>query len=171
MKPGHLLVMLGSMQGWLDQSLYARELFGEEQGAPPPVDLAAERRCGDFVRKLIEDGLVLTCHDISDGGLACAAAEMALQSDIGIGLGYRGDLADEAFLFGEDQARYLIAVPESELAGIEGLAQAARVESLVVGEVGGRAISFLGASGTNVRLSLDVLRQAHESWLPSYMKT
>ena len=169
LKAGDLLVLIGTAHGHLGQSLYARELFGLG-GSAAPVDLAAERKHGEFVRALIADGMVTTCHDVSDGGLACAAAEMALSSDLGVALGYRGDLSDAGFLFGEDQARYLIALSPRGLDALDARARAAGVAYLVVGEAGGREIGYLGAIGARQRVGLDDLRKAHEGWLPSYMK-
>src|SRR2546423_2219325 len=78
-----LIVLLGETKGWLGQSPYLREICGREEGAPPPVDLMAERRAGDFVRGLIEETFVTAVHDISDGGLVVAAAETALACKIG----------------------------------------------------------------------------------------
>ena len=75
---GETILLVGDDTGWLGQSLYLREICGREEGAPPPVDLAAERRHGDAVRALIRDGLVAAVHDVSDGGLAVALAEMAI---------------------------------------------------------------------------------------------
>ena len=77
---GEAILLVGETQGWLGQSLYLREICGREEGAPPPVDLAAERRHGEFVRALIRDGLVTAVHDLSDGGLLVALAEMAMAS-------------------------------------------------------------------------------------------
>src|SRR6202030_274997 len=65
-RAGEAILLLGEVVGWLGQSLYLREICGREEGAPPPVDLAAERRTGDLVRALIRDGLVTAVHDISD---------------------------------------------------------------------------------------------------------
>ncbi len=169
LRAGDMLVLIGESAGHLGQSLYARELFALG-GAPPPVDLVLEKKHGDFVRALIAEGLVCACHDLSDGGLACAAAEMALAADIGIALGYQGELADAAFLYGEDQGRYLISLPADQMAALDARARAACVDYLVVGETGGRALSYLGAIGVREELPLDVLRAAHESWLPAYMK-
>lgn len=166
---GDILVLVGDTGGHLGQSVYARDLF-ECAGQAPPVDLALEKKNGDFVRSLIADGLVRAAHDLSDGGLAIAAAEMALASDVGVSLGYQGDLPDAAFLYGEDQARYLIALPGGKLDELDRRARAAGVSYLVVGEAGGRDIAYLGRSGQRERLSLEALRQAHESWLPAYMK-
>ena len=75
--------MIGETAGWLGQSLYLRDICGREEGAPPPVDLAAEKRNGDFVRGLIAAKLATAVHDVSDGGLAVALAEMAIASGIG----------------------------------------------------------------------------------------
>jgi hypothetical protein len=95
---------------------------------------------------------------------------MALGSDVGVSLGYQGDLTDASFLYAEDQARYLIAIPANKTDALDQRARAAGVSYLVVGEAGGREISYLGASGNRERISLDDLRKAHESWLPAYMK-
>jgi phosphoribosylformylglycinamidine synthase len=169
LEEGDMLVLVGESSGHLGQSIYARELFGLG-GAAPRVDLALEKKNGDAVRALIADGLVRACHDLSDGGLAVAAAEMALGSGVGVALGYQGDLSDAAFLYSEDQARYLIAVKPTALAVLEARARAAGVSFIVVGEAGGRDFSYLGASGNRERISLEDLRKAHEEWLPAYMK-
>src|SRR5260370_34124685 len=84
---GNALILIGegdkSRGGHLGASLYLREIEGREDGAPPPVDLAAERKNGDFVRAMIGQGIVAACHDISDGGLLVALAEMAMAGDRG----------------------------------------------------------------------------------------
>ncbi len=169
LQQGDTLVLIGETTGHLNQSIYARDLF-RLGGIAPPVDLALEKRNGDLVRALIADGLVRAAHDLSDGGLALASAEMALGSDIGVALGYQGDLCDAAFLYGEDQARYLIAVQSNQLDELEKRARAAGVSYLIVGEVGGRDLSYIGVKGVREHVSIDDLRTAHESWLPAYMK-
>lgn len=169
LQQGEVLVLIGETGGHLGQSVYARDLF-KLGGAAPKIDLALEKKNGDFVRELIGDGLVHAAHDLSDGGLGLAAAEMALSSDIGVSLGYQGDLSDAAFLYSEDQARYLVAIPPAKLGALDSRARAAGVAYLVVGEAGGRALSFLGQSGERESVALDALRQAHEGWLPAYMK-
>src|SRR5262249_19582897 len=119
---------------------------------------------------LISDGLTHAAHDLSDGGLGVAVAEMALASNVGIALGYQGDASDAAFLYGEDQARYLVAVSSAQLETLEKRARGASVPFLVVGEAGGKDWSFLGAKGERERLALDELRRLNEAWLPAYMK-
>ena len=159
------LVLIGETAGWLGASLFLREIGSREDGAPPPVDLNAERRNGDFVRSLIENGRVNICHDLSDGGLLVAVAEMALSGDIGATIEAPDDgTALHAWLFGEDQGRYVLAVakaePILEAAGKVGVA------AQVIGVSGGSALKVAGAH----TISLDELRADHESWLPNYMK-
>jgi phosphoribosylformylglycinamidine synthase subunit PurL len=162
-KAGDTLLLVGASRGELGASLYLRECLGREDGAPPPVDLAAERRHGDFVRNLIKTGQVTAAHDLSDGGLAVAAAEMALASDVGITLDATSAAHAHPFLFGEDQGRYLIATqgPEAIIAA----ALAAAVPVAPVGLVGGDAFASTGVFS----IPLDRLRAANEDWMPGYM--
>ncbi|MGE0830583.1 MAG: phosphoribosylformylglycinamidine synthase subunit PurL [Hyphomonadaceae bacterium] len=169
MAAGDQLILVGETQGWFGQSLYLRECCGREEGPAPPVDLTAEKRNGDFVRALIADGLARAVHDLSDGGLACAAAEMALASNLGLALSYAGPLSETAFLFGEDQGRYLIAINQAELGRFDARAKAAGAPYLLVGEAGGASVTFVKAGGAFERVSLDALRALHEGWLPAYM--
>ena len=105
MQAGDVLVLIGETHGELGCSLYLRELLGREDGAPPPVDLAVERTNGDFVRGLIRSGRARVVHDLSDGGLVCAAAEMALASGVGITLRATSMGHAHPYLFGEEEAR------------------------------------------------------------------
>jgi phosphoribosylformylglycinamidine synthase len=163
MKDGDTLVLLGSTIGELGASMYLREVLGQEIGAPPSVDLAVERKVGDFVRNLILSDQVTVCHDLSDGGLIAAAAEMALASNTGCSLRSANSTAPHAFLFGEDQARYLVAVKDA--APILAAAQAAGVEAAVVGKAGGADLAVEDLFS----LPLAKLRSEHEGWMPAYM--
>ena len=98
------LAVIGPCYPELGQSLWLREIHGREDGDPPKVDLKDERLNAEIVRQLIADGLVTAVHDISDGGLLVAAAEMALAGNIGITL----DAMNTAFAFNESQSRYLV---------------------------------------------------------------
>jgi phosphoribosylformylglycinamidine synthase II len=164
-RDGDALVLIGDTRGHLGASLYLREIEDREAGPPPPVDLAAERRNGDFVRSQIAAGLVEACHDIADGGLLVAIAEMAMAGGRGARLAaLPADLPCHALLFGEDQARYLIetALPDQLLAA----ARAANIPARVIGAVGGAALTLPGAGA----ISVSALRAANEAWLPAYME-
>ena len=162
-RSGDALLLVGDTKGHLGQSIYLREIEGREEGAPPPVDLVAEKRNGDFVRGLIEQGRLDTVHDISDGGLLVAITEMAMAGSIGAELTF-GDAAI-ALLFGEDQGRYILALPASEAARVLGEAKAAGVSMSSLGVTGGDRIAVKGAGDA----PLAKLRAAHESWFPALM--
>jgi len=163
MKAGDALVLIGETHGELGSSLYLRELFGREDGEPPRVDLAMERRNGDFVRGLIRARKITACHDLSDGGLACAAAEMALASNVGVTLNATSVQHAHPYLFGEDQGRYLLATRDAE--GLLSEAKAAGVHAIVCGQAGGDQV----ASMALFSVPLQDLRAANEGWLPGYM--
>jgi phosphoribosylformylglycinamidine synthase II len=161
---GAALILLGETRGHLGASVYLREIAGSTEGAPPPVDLAAEKRNGDFVRALIRGGRVTACHDLADGGLLVAAAEMAMVGGRGVTLApLPAELPRHAFLFGEDQARYLVETADP--AAILAEAHAAQVPARLIGTVGGAELTLPGAGA----ISVAALQAAHEGWLPGYM--
>jgi phosphoribosylformylglycinamidine synthase len=159
-RAGETIVVIGETKGHLGASLVLRELAGSEDGAPPPVDLPVEKRNGDFVRAQILTGAATACHDVSDGGLLVALAEMALAGKLGAALTPQGDAA---FWFGEDQGRYLLATPDP--AALLAAAKGAGVPAALLGTTGGDALTVPGAPP----ISLARLAEAHEGWLPRYM--
>src|SRR5262249_25838744 len=104
------------------------------------------------------------CHDLSDGGLLVAVAEMAMMGGRGVVLDAPPpDLPRNAYLFGEDQARYLIAIADPDI--VLEVARAAEVTAHAIGTVGGGSLTLPGAGA----ISVDALRVANEAWLPDYM--
>ena len=165
-KDADTLILIGAEAGALGQSLYARYCCGLDAGAPPPVNLDAERANGDFVRSLIEAGEIDIVHDCSDGGLLVAVAEMALAGGIGADI-ETGDsgLEPHAVLFGEDQARYVLACPSDTAKEILSRAVALGVPARIAGSTGGERLTVDGDDP----ISLAELRAVHEQWLPRYM--
>jgi phosphoribosylformylglycinamidine synthase len=163
-RDGNALILVGETKGHLGASLYLREIEGREAGPPPPVDLAAERRNGDFVRGEITAGRVVSCHDLSDGGFLVAVAEMAMAGGRGVVLDPPpANLPRSAWLFGEDQGRYLVETAEPDR--VLALARDAGVPARVVGRVGGAELTLPGAGA----ISVSALKAANEAWLPAYM--
>jgi phosphoribosylformylglycinamidine synthase len=160
------IVLIGETQGWLGQSMYLRDVCGREEGAPPPVDLIEEKENGDFVRSLILDGAVTAAHDLSDGGLLVALAEMAMASGLGARLDAApDDVAAHAYWFGEDQARYLVTVPVAKAEALMAKARDASVLATQIGTVGGETLAIAGERD----IAIAKLHNAFESWLPTYM--
>jgi phosphoribosylformylglycinamidine synthase II len=162
---GDAILLVGETLGWLGQSMYLREICGQEEGAPPPVDLAAERRHGEFVRGLIEARAVTAAHDISDGGLLIALAEMAMASGIGAVLESPPAGPAHGFWFGEDQGRYVLTVPAAEAEDILARAKGASVPVRRLGVTGGASLLMSGERPLAVR----ELTAQFEGWLPAYM--
>ena len=164
---GDIVLLVGETSGWLGRSAYLRDICGRSEGAPPPVDLALEKRNGDFVRGLIADGRVSAVHDVSDGGVAVALAEMSLLAGVGIAIGsLPGEIPRHAFLFGEDQARYIIVTSPAEADGVLAEARRQGIMVLQLGTTGGNSLAL----GGEVAVEIAALRTAHESFLPAYMR-
>jgi phosphoribosylformylglycinamidine synthase len=166
-RDGEAIILIGqkdSSSGWLGQSLYLREVCGQEKGAPPPVDLEKERYAGDVVRNLIINGLVTACHDLSDGGLMVALTEMALAGNIGCMLDDPG-APRHGLLFGEDQGRYVVTCDPANTKAIIAAVDEFGIAVKAIGRTGGGAIAITGAGG----VTLKDLRALHEGWFPSYM--
>jgi phosphoribosylformylglycinamidine synthase subunit PurL len=159
------IVLIGETTGHLGCSLYLREVLGREEGPPPRVDLTAERRVGDFIRAQIEAGRITACHDLSDGGLLVALAEMALAGHIGAEIALPGDLPPHGFCFGEDQGRYLATLPPAALERLLEQAQTAGVPARAIGRTSGNALTV----GRGNTISLARLAAAHEGFLPRLM--
>ena len=157
MGEGDDLWLVGTLPSHLGQSLWLRELHAREDGPPPPVDLADERKHGEFVRSCIADGLVTAVHDLSDGGLVVTLTEMALASGHGVTLD-RDVPQTAAAMFGEDQGRYVIATSNSDPI-VRAMAKA------------GVAHVFLGSAGGGSVLGIPLveLRAANEAFFPELM--
>jgi phosphoribosylformylglycinamidine synthase len=134
--------------------VYLRDICGREEGAPPPVDLAAEKRNGDVVRGMIHAGTATAAHDLSDGGLLIALAEMAIVSGIGAKLlAASGAIVPHAYWYGEDQARYIVTVPEEQAGLVLAKMRGAGVPCARIGTTGGDAISIVGEAPVTVKTS------------------
>ncbi|MFZ2980692.1 MAG: AIR synthase related protein, partial [Sphingobium sp.] len=152
---GEAIFVIGDNNGHLGQSLWLREVHGREDGPPPPVDLAKEKAHAAFIRTLVADGKVSAVHDVSDGGLLVAVAEMAMAGNIGATL---EEIGDHFTAFGEDQARYVVT------SSVADSIQAAGIPMTRIGTTGGDALVLHGKS-----IAIADLRDAHEGFFPALM--
>lgn len=163
---GEAVIVIGDAKGWLGRSCWLWIVAGREEGAPPPVDLAAEKRNGDFVRSMIRAGVATAVHDVSDGGLLLAVAEMALAGRVGAKLyAAPSGAAAHGYWFGEDQARYVVTVSEANASTVIDAAAEAGVTAARIGATGGDRL----IPGDEAPILLDELRGAHEGWFPRFM--
>ena len=154
-----IIYVIGKTNGHLGQSLFLREIAKQEKGDSPFVNLEEERKNGQFIRKCIDMKTISACHDISDGGIAVAVAEMALASNIGAKISGEDSAK---FWFGEDQSRYIISTKTPE--EFEKIADENNIEILKIGSTGGNEISI-----NNNNISIKTLLEINEAWLPQYM--
>ncbi|MGB3390564.1 MAG: phosphoribosylformylglycinamidine synthase subunit PurL [Pseudaminobacter sp.] len=166
---GEAILLVGAPAEWgthLGQSVYMRDIHGRTDGPPPPVDLAHEKRVGDFVRGLIADGIATAVHDLSDGGLAVALAEMAMASGIGAEVDQLNGLSPIPIFFGEDQGRYLVTVSSEDVDRLFGQHPKDGVIPVHrIGTTGGRELKL----GDARAIPLAAMSEAHESWFPRFM--
>ncbi len=155
-REGHVALLVGDTTGHLGQSALLAEVFNREDGDAPHVDLEAERRAGEFIRA--NGALIKAVTDLSDGGLALAAFEMAENAGVGVTL----EAADTPTLFGEDQARYLIACNFDQAEALMIAASEAGVPIATVGRFGGDAVTFGDFSAPLAELS-ETFRSSFEA--------
>lgn len=160
------IFLVGAPKGWgthLGQSAYLRDVLSREEGTPPQVDLFDEKHTGDFVRGLIQLGKATAVHDLSDGGLAVALAEMAMAS----GIGAKIDAPDNsvAAFFGEDQGRYLLTCSSANRQSILDQAETLAISVMILGATGGKELKL----GQSRAISIKELQAVHEGWMPTFM--
>ncbi|WP_346894670.1 phosphoribosylformylglycinamidine synthase subunit PurL [uncultured Roseibium sp.] len=160
---GDAIVVIGGKGTHLGATQYLADVLGREDGAPPPVDLAAEKRNGDLVRQLIGGARVTGVHDISSGGLGVALAEMAMTGGIGATVKLEGPA--HAALFGEDQGRYVVTVAADKLDDLLADAAEQEIPADRIGTTGGEGLTVEGT----LTISIAKLKEAHENWFPNYM--
>src|SRR5262249_44526828 len=123
-------------------------------------------RNGNVVRGMIHAGTATAVHDLSDGGLLVALTEMAMASGIGARLlAAPAATVPHAYWFGEDQARYLVTVPETEAGRVLAKMRGCGIACTRIGTTGGDAIAIAGEAPIEVA----TLKTRFESWLPGYM--
>ncbi len=166
---GEAILLIGAPESWgshLGQSVFLRDIHDRRDGPPPPVDLVAEKKNGDFVRGLIRSGIATAVHDCSDGGLGVAVAEMSMASGIGATISPNNIGSDAATFFGEDQGRYVLSVKRDDMPGVIDKASAAGVSAVWIGSTGGSELKL----GDARAISVSNLKSVHESWFPDYMR-
>ncbi|MFO1260355.1 MAG: phosphoribosylformylglycinamidine synthase subunit PurL [Sphingomonadaceae bacterium] len=168
---GDVILAVGTWAGHLGQSIWLREVHGREDGPPPPVDLAAERKTGDFVRAQIDNGAINACHDVSDGGIAVTVAEMALAGNIGAMIQSHDE--DHAFddpraFFAEDQGLYIVTISDASLSDFLAAGEASGVQIQPIGRTCGTRLMFELADSDHA-IALADLRSAHEGFFPALM--
>jgi phosphoribosylformylglycinamidine synthase len=149
---GNLVYVIGKTDGHLDQSIFARELLNEKKGPPPTVNLFNEKNIGETVLDLSRKNLIVSCHDVSLGGILTA-------------LSLKGLTNKYEYFFGEDQARYIVEIPKASLKKVNDILNKYSVHFDELGTVNGQSIVYKD----DINLPIEELADAHKYWLKKYM--
>lgn len=167
-KSGDVIVLLGESREELGGTVYLKEIFGQERGFPPILRLDDEANLHTVLLKAIEQSLLSSAHDCSEGGLAVALAECCLGDPVCQGAviellnpGFRTD----ALLFGESQSRVAVSVPSHRLAYLRELAASHQVVSEVIGVVGGDDFILSVGGKKLINLSINELSKTYKKGL------
>ena len=165
-KEGNIVYVVGKTEGHLDQSVFAKELLNEKKGAPPSVNLFNEKNIGETLLILIDLNLVVSCHDISLGGILIAVSKMCIKGNKGIKINpLKGLINKFEYFFGEDQARYIIEINSTNIKKVSEILNNNSVHFDDLGVVDKNILSF----ENDIKLPIEELSNAHTYWLKRYM--
>ena len=155
------IIVLGSTRGHLQCSIYAKEIAKIEKGCPPTINLDEELKHGKFILDLASLNLIDACKDLSDGGIGIALAELCIMSKVGCEIISPKSLNVNQWLFGEDQARYIIITNKSE--DIMNKAKSMNIEAKIIGKIKGNSFSL-----NNNKISIEKITNIRNNWFHNY---
>ena len=155
------IIVIGSTIGHLQCSIYAKEIAKIEKGCPPNINLDEELQHGKFILDLASLGLIDACKDLSDGGIGIALAELCIMSKVGCEIISPKSLNVNQWLFGEDQARYIIITNKSEV--IMNKAKSMNIEAKIIGKIKGNSFSL-----NNNKISIEKITNIRNNWFHNY---
>ena len=160
------VLLVGKTDGYLGQSIYAKEILNIISGLPPKVNLKNEKKIGDVIRDLININKLDTVHDISDGGFLVALTEMSISGGIGVKIHLDEKDVSPKFLFGEDQGRYIISVPDELISDILRILESKNIFFQKIGKTSGTKIII----NDSEEIEIKSLKKIHEDWFNEYLK-
>ena len=155
------IIVIGSTRGHLQCSIYAKEIAKIEKGCPPTINLDEELKHGKFILDLASLNLIDACKDLSDGGIGIALAELCIMSKVGCEIISPKSLNVNQWLFGEDQARYIIITNKSE--AIMNKAKSMNIEAKIIGKIKGNSFSL-----NNNKISIEKITNIRNNWFHNY---
>ena len=165
-KEGNLILVIGKTEGHLDQSIFSRIILLEKKGPPPEVNLFNEKNNGETILKLLNKKLIISCHDISVGGMIIALSKMCIKGNKGVKLNSQIKLLNKFnYFFAEDQGRYIIEIENNNLAMVKKVLEENSVHFDELGVVDGNKLTFKD----ELNISIQDLNKKYKSWLKNYM--
>ena len=166
-KTGNIVFVIGKTEGHLDQSVFAKDILNEKKGPPPSINLFNEKNIGETLLNLIEKKLVISCHDVSLGGILTAVSKMCIKGNKGLKINNFKELTNKyEYFFGEDQARYIVEVPKDNMQKIVEILNKNSIHYDDLGIIQEKNLTFNG----DINLPIEELSVAHKYWLKEYME-
>ena len=165
-KEGNLILVIGKTEGHLDQSIFSRIILLEKKGPPPEVNLFNEKNNGETILKLLDKKLIISCHDISVGGIIIALSKMCIKGNKGVKINSQIKLLNKFnYFFAEDQGRYIIEIENNNFAMVKKVLEENSVHFDELGVVDGNKLTFKD----ELNISIQDLNKKYKSWLKNYM--
>ena len=159
-----LLLVVGETKGHIHQSALCHDILHLKKGPPPAINLNEEKKNSFFVRELIDKKIAKSVHDISDGGIALAVAEMCMAGKMGAKIITNLIDAERVkFLFGEDQARYLVEIKNEDCENVMKLAKEQEISLLQLGSTKKENLTI-----DEMKISVDDLLKLNNKWFHNY---
>ena len=165
-KEDNIILVIGKTEGYLDQSIFSRTVLLEKKGPPPEVNLFNEKNNGETILKLISKKLILSCHDVSVGGILTAVSKMCIKGKKGLKINPQINfLIKFSYFFAEDQGRYIIEIEKKNLDSVKKLLKENSVHFDEFGVVTKEKLQFKD----ELNISIVDLSKKYKSWLENYM--
>jgi len=167
-KTGNYVYVIGKTEGHLDQSIFAKELLSEKKGPPPSVNLFNEKNIGNSIHDMINQKLIVSCHDVSLGGILVAVSKMCIKGNKGIKINpLKGLINKYEYLFGEDQGRYVVEVPDENIEKVNEILNKNSIHFDKLGVVDEKNLTFK----SDLNLPLEELKDGNMYWLERFMNS
>tara|TARA_B100000700_G_scaffold105435_1_gene119157 strand:- start:3284 stop:5476 length:2193 start_codon:yes stop_codon:yes gene_type:complete len=162
----NLVYVIGKTEGHLDQSIFAKDILNEKKGPPPSINLFNEKNIGLTILNLIEKKLIISCHDVSLGGILVAISKMCIKGNKGLKINSLKGLTNKyEYFFGEDQARYIVEISNENVQNVVDILNSNSVHFDNLGVIQEKKISFDG----DINLPIEELSDVHKYWLKDYI--
>ena len=162
----NLVYVIGKTEGHLDQSIFAKDILNEKKGPPPSINLFNEKNIGLTILNLIEKKLIISCHDVSLGGILVAISKMCIKGNKGLKINSLKGLTNKyEYFFGEDQARYIVEISNENVQSVVDILNSNSVHFDNLGVIQEKKISFNG----DINLPIEELSDVHKYWLKDYI--
>ncbi len=167
-KTGNYVYVIGKTEGHLDQSIFAKELLSEKKGPPPSVNLFNEKNIGNSIHDMINQKLIVSCHDVSLGGILVAVSKMCIKGNKGIKINpLKGLINKYEYLFGEDQGRYVVEVPDENIEKVNEILNKNSIHFDEFGVIDEKNLTFK----SDLNLPLEELKDGNMYWLERFMNS